>query len=97
MKVSCTWRLLLTPDASTQGLEDQLDALMAQLLILESTHSDLMDSAVALDLVGRSIEVSLTSSGETRELCLHTAQAAVQAAVSASAIVGVTDPELVAA
>ena len=84
MDVQCTWRLTLESPSEATNLEAVADAVMETLLDLEQVDPLLSDSAIALDLSNKEIEISVSSESASIEDAVRHAMAAIRTAIHAA-------------
>lgn len=84
MNVQCTWRLILESSSQSTNLEAVADDVMTALLSLEQVDPLLSDSAIALDLSKKEIEISVSSECAAIEDGVRHAMAAIRTAIHAA-------------
>lgn len=84
MNVQCTWRLILESPSQTTDLEAVADDVMTALLDLEQVDPLLGNSAIALDLSKKEIEISVSSECASIDDGVRHAMAAIRTAIHAA-------------
>lgn len=84
MNVQCTWRLILESSSQATNLEAVADDVMTALLSLEQVDPLLSDSAIALDIPKKEIEISVSSECSAIDDGVRHAMAAIRTAIHAA-------------